>query len=177
MDTKGTGPERTGIMSTGDVQGNLVHALDALEQTIESMHDGLGLETEAESLSETSAAGQRPADVATATLEREVEFGLLDDLRGQRAEVKEALHRLDDGCYGVCERCGQPIALARLEALPAARRCLDCQQIAEHWASVSTPMGLPTLGAAAEFLPDDEAEDSASPSWVEERAMQVVQDG
>lgn len=170
-----TGP--TSIPVTGDVTSTLFHEREAIEQTIESLeHDGLDLESESDSLSEISASGQHPADVASETLEREVELGLLDDLREQRAEVDEALHRVDEGRYGVCEHCGQPIALARLDALPAARRCLDCQQLLEHWSGVSVPLGLPTLGAAAEFLPDDDAEESAS-GWVEEQAMQVIEDG
>lgn len=171
-----TGP--TSPPATGDVLDALHHARDAIEHTIESLeHDGLDAETEADSISEIAASSQHPADVATETLEREVERGLLDDLREQRAEVDEALHRLGEGRYGVCEHCGQPIPLARLEALPAARRCLDCQELAEHWTGVDAPMGLPTLGAAAEFLPDDDAEEQAEPTWVEEQAMQVVEGG
>jgi RNA polymerase-binding transcription factor DksA len=41
-------------------------------------------------------------------------------------EVESALRRLDDGTYGRCESCSHPIAPARLEALPAARRCVKC---------------------------------------------------
>jgi DnaK suppressor protein len=38
------------------------------------------------------------------------------------------LDRMDAGTYGICERCGQPIAEERLEALPAARLCLNCKR-------------------------------------------------
>ena len=53
-------------------------------------------------------------------------------LRG-RAEsqlelVDEALARMDAGTFGVCVTCGQPIAAERLEALPWAARCIDCQR-------------------------------------------------
>lgn len=162
----------------GEALRALAHEREVIEHTIESLeHDGLHLETEADSLSEISAAGQHPADVATETLEREVELGLLEDLRDQRAEVDEALHRLDEGRYGVCEHCGQPISVDRLEALPAARRCVECQQLLERWPAVGPPTGVPTLGAAAEFLPDDDATDDPATPWAEERAMQVVDDG
>jgi len=40
--------------------------------------------------------------------------------------VEHALVKLDDGSYGVCEECGRPINGARLEAMPAARHCIDC---------------------------------------------------
>ncbi|PFG36718.1 TraR/DksA family transcriptional regulator [Flavimobilis soli] len=41
-------------------------------------------------------------------------------------EISAALARLDDGTYGVCEACGQPIPLDRLRARPTARRCVAC---------------------------------------------------
>ena len=43
------------------------------------------------------------------------------------AQVDAALARLDDGTFGVCIRCGREIAPARLEALPWAAYCIDCQ--------------------------------------------------
>ena len=42
------------------------------------------------------------------------------------AEVESAIRRLEDGSYGNCESCGEPIATARLEALPATRLCVTC---------------------------------------------------
>ena len=46
-------------------------------------------------------------------------------------EIQAALARLDEGTYGACERCGEPINPARLEALPTARRCVPCQEEVE----------------------------------------------
>jgi RNA polymerase-binding protein DksA len=48
------------------------------------------------------------------------------------AQVEQALQRLDAGRYGDCLRCGQPIALQRLLAQPAASRCAACQADAER---------------------------------------------
>jgi DnaK suppressor protein len=66
------------------------------------------------------------ADSGQVTAERaEVEAlggTLLDTLR----EIEEALRKFDEGTYGRCESCGNPIAEARLEAMPAARLCIDC---------------------------------------------------
>ena len=47
-------------------------------------------------------------------------------------EVVEALRRLDRGEYGVCESCGEPIAPARLDALPATPTCIECASIGER---------------------------------------------
>jgi RNA polymerase-binding protein DksA len=50
---------------------------------------------------------------------------LANRLRAELDEVERALAKLDDGTYGRCEVCGEPIAEARLEAMPATRFCID----------------------------------------------------
>ena len=59
----------------------------------------------------------------------EVEKGLILEkrVRDQLAEVEHALHKFDQGTYGLCDICGQPIEPARLEALPCANLCLSCK--------------------------------------------------
>jgi RNA polymerase-binding transcription factor DksA len=49
---------------------------------------------------------------------------LSSSLREQLNEVERALHKMDEGTYGRCERCGEPIAEARLEAMPASAFCI-----------------------------------------------------
>ena len=45
----------------------------------------------------------------------------------QLAIVKQALARMADGSYGLCDNCGESIGLSRLNARPEARPCIDCQ--------------------------------------------------
>jgi RNA polymerase-binding protein DksA len=47
-------------------------------------------------------------------------------------EINEALRRVYNKAYGICEECGQPIARARLEAMPTARLCLRCKEKEER---------------------------------------------
>lgn len=63
---------------------------------------------------------------ATIAFERARVAALLEQGRNHLAAVEHALARLDDGSYGSCERCGEPIAAARLAALPATRLCISC---------------------------------------------------
>jgi RNA polymerase-binding transcription factor DksA len=49
-----------------------------------------------------------------------------EQLRQRATELEDALERLEAGTYGVCESCGLPIDLERLEALPQSRLCIDC---------------------------------------------------
>jgi len=57
---------------------------------------------------------------------------LIAAARHQLEETEAALRRLDTGHYGRCENCAQPIPVPRLEALPAARYCVGCQQTHQH---------------------------------------------
>lgn len=57
---------------------------------------------------------------------------LHDRSEQQIEEIEEALQRMEDGSYGVCEECGQPIRLERLYALPTASLCIDCQEKLER---------------------------------------------
>ncbi len=63
---------------------------------------------------------------ATVAFEREQLAGLRTHTERHLLDVDAALYRLRDGSYGTCERCGQPIGDARLEALPATRVCVTC---------------------------------------------------
>lgn len=93
--------------------------------------EGLTTESESENLAELSAADQHQADIGTETFERERDLSILEQVEAELADVEHALHRLDNGTYGTCEACGQPIGDDRLEALPAARFCLADQARAE----------------------------------------------
>ncbi|SLM47334.1 protein of unknown function [Nitrospira japonica] len=56
------------------------------------------------------------------------QIALLEARTRQRIQLDEALRRLDEGTYGVCEDCEEPISAGRLRALPFARRCVACQE-------------------------------------------------
>jgi RNA polymerase-binding transcription factor DksA len=66
------------------------------------------------------------ADSGQVTAERGEVDALVGKLRETLVEVNEALGKLEDGNYGRCESCGGSISEARLEAMPAARHCIDC---------------------------------------------------
>ncbi|HVL92510.1 MAG TPA: TraR/DksA C4-type zinc finger protein [Acidimicrobiales bacterium] len=66
------------------------------------------------------------ADSSQVTAERGENEALAASLREALDEVEKALTKLDDGSYGICEGCQQPINPARLEAKPEARLCINC---------------------------------------------------
>ncbi|WP_312182742.1 TraR/DksA C4-type zinc finger protein [Arthrobacter sp.] len=86
----------------------------------------------------TAAAKDTPADDehdpegTTVTVERANEVSMLGALESSLAELLLARVRLDDGVYGVCERCGEPIPEERLEIRPEARFCVACTAAAKR---------------------------------------------
>jgi RNA polymerase-binding transcription factor len=77
-------------------------------------------------------------DQANTAYTREFFFELGNGDRRLLRDVVSALQRIDDGNYGSCERCGEPIAEKRLEALPFARYCIDCQRVVEEEERLTT---------------------------------------
>ncbi len=67
------------------------------------------------------------AAAASQVFEQQRDLALRDRATQQLALVDAALARLDAGTFGACLRCGRPIAVGRLEALPWAAHCIDCQ--------------------------------------------------
>jgi DnaK suppressor protein len=72
--------------------------------------------------------GMDTYDLASEERDREINFILSDRERVKIKQIDDALDRLDEGSYGMCESCGLEIAEERLQALPFTRLCRDCQQ-------------------------------------------------
>ena len=71
--------------------------------------------------------GMDTYDLASEERDREINFILSDREREKVQLIDEALERIDDGSYGVCETCEADIAAGRLEAMPFTRLCVSCQ--------------------------------------------------
>jgi RNA polymerase-binding protein DksA len=68
------------------------------------------------------------ADAGTATFERERDLSIENNVRDLLAKIDRALHRMDAGTYGLCDRCGRPIEKARIKALPYVDLCIKDAQ-------------------------------------------------
>ena len=68
------------------------------------------------------------ADVATDNYDREFSLGLASNDRQSLYELDDALKRIEDGRFGICEDCEQLITKVRLRAVPQARLCVKCQE-------------------------------------------------
>lgn len=73
-----------------------------------------------------------PADKATVRLLNDLALEAAGHNATQLRSVRYALAKFDDGSYGECEECGNPIGFSRLQARPEARLCIACQTRAER---------------------------------------------
>jgi len=126
-----TGKERTArsAADTEEIRAALAARLDELK----TEHDQTLLEiAELQRDRLTDSAGDDQADTGTKTFEREQEISLANNIAERISQVERALERLDEGNYGWCERCGNPIPVERLAAFPSATLCVSCKQLEER---------------------------------------------
>lgn len=81
--------------------------------------------------------GMDTYDLASEERDREISFILTDRERDKLNAIQEALERIDDGSYGICDSCEAEIAEGRLEALPFTRLCVSCQSEREKEAKAA----------------------------------------
>lgn len=68
-----------------------------------------------------------PADRAALESDRNATLRIRDRERKLIFKIQEALQRLDDGAYGICEQCGEEIGIERLKARPVTTLCISCK--------------------------------------------------
>ena len=89
----------------------------------------LGADPDTDGVQRLTGIDDNFADSASATAERGETLALVEQARERLADIDHALARMDEGSYGTCERCGDPIAEPRLEARPMSRYCIECAAV------------------------------------------------
>ncbi|TDC42481.1 TraR/DksA family transcriptional regulator [Actinomadura sp. KC345] len=79
-----------------------------------------------ESSAQAAVDDEHDPEGATIAFERARIQASLEQAHAHLADIDDALRRLGDGTYGLCERCGGPVGAERLEARPTARTCITC---------------------------------------------------
>ncbi len=109
------------------------------ERLIEEFEQSKASAPPTEERREGSPFGKREEE-ATETLALEKRLVLEKRIREQLTDVEHALHKFEEGTYGLCDNCGQPIVPDRLEALPQASLCMNCKaQQAKNAKGKSSP--------------------------------------
>ena len=100
---------------------------DALDD-IKHISDDTLKKSQKEASGDISGYTYHMADVATDNYDREFSLELASNERERLYEFDDALKRIDDGTFGVCEDCKSLVTKVRLKAVPSARLCLKCQE-------------------------------------------------
>lgn len=103
----------------------LLEELEAMEEHTPEVEDQVGMDI-------GGGYDEDLADVASNTFEREKGLALESSVQQMLAQVEDALSRIDEGTYGFCQRCGDPIDIARLRVLPFATLCIRCKELEER---------------------------------------------
>jgi DnaK suppressor protein len=78
-----------------------------------------------------------PLDVTQSAAARDFEAGNISRIALKKRAIREAIERIQDGSYGECLRCEEPIAPKRLKAVPWASHCIRCQEALDNGSSDS----------------------------------------
>lgn len=117
---------------------------------------------EGEMVTDTSAHATHSADHGTDNFDREIALNLACGRQEELTLIRDALHRIDEGTYGICEVCGKPIGRARLKAKPYARLCILCKSDAEKGVPKYRPL---SKGASVPTTPPEAPErDEGAPA-------------
>jgi DnaK suppressor protein len=131
------------ITGKGAAKGRSAEEVEQIRTILRTRFDDLNAEYE-QALAENhklrlveigDAAGDDQADSGSKTAERDAATSLLRTLLDRRTQAEHAMQRLDDGSYGNCEGCSNPIPWERLEVFPSATTCVNCKQVRERRAS------------------------------------------
>ena len=90
------------------------------------------LKSPREASGDLSAYTVHMADMAADTYERELSMNMVSSEQEILYQIDDALKRLDEGSYGVCQQCNKPISMSRLKAVPYASLCIACQRTKEQ---------------------------------------------
>jgi RNA polymerase-binding transcription factor DksA len=110
-----------------DLRSRLLDEREELDTQLSTIEDGSFAQTQSD-LSGDVGLDDEAADAGTATFEREKDLSIEQNVRDLMAKIDRALKRMDEGTYGLCDRCGKPIEKARVKALPYVDLCIKDAQ-------------------------------------------------
>lgn len=113
-----------------NIENQLRDELSEAEREIEQLDNQVRSFGETGELAE--GADNHPGDDSDRLSEQERILTIRERLAGRKSEIERAIEKIDSGEFGSCERCGRQIPAGRLEVLPFARYCLECQEIVDR---------------------------------------------
>jgi RNA polymerase-binding protein DksA len=119
-------------VETERFQTALIDERKRIQNAIEYLHRETPGSLEDETEEMIGSQDNHLADSATGTLERQIDYSLEANAEQVLGQIESALGRIDEGTYGTCTSCGTEIPEERLDAVPWASLCIDCQRKRER---------------------------------------------
>jgi DnaK suppressor protein len=110
-----------------DLRARLLTEQGELHAQLEGIEEDTFAATQSEMTGDVGLDDEM-ADAGTATFEREKDLSIEQNVRDLLQKIDRALKRMDEGTFGICDRCGKPIEKARIKALPYADLCIKDAQ-------------------------------------------------
>jgi DnaK suppressor protein len=115
-----------------EIRKQLQEERGALERQAAEIDEGSFGTAQSDLSGDVASFDEEYADAGTATFERERDLSLSNNIRDLIEKIDRAMERIEEGTYGLCERCGRPIEKARIRALPYASLCIKDKQAQER---------------------------------------------
>jgi RNA polymerase-binding transcription factor DksA len=105
----------------------LLHRKRVLQGNVKTLEDE-ACKKGADAAGDLSTLPMHLADLGTDSFEQDISLGLMENESDEIQEIEEALDRIKDGTFGLCESCRKKIPKERLKAIPYARLCVSCKK-------------------------------------------------
>lgn len=120
---------RATVLVLTDSKSDLERVASSLRRRREALSAELDRLVEPPEAGASVAFGKRVGDGTTEAVERITSTATARSIFASIEGIDSALAKIEAGSYGVCERCGEEIPVARLEALPASSLCIECARL------------------------------------------------
>jgi RNA polymerase-binding protein DksA len=111
----------------GEFKELLLHRKKLLQGDVKTLEDE-ACKKGADAAGDLSTLPMHLADLGTDSFEQDISLGLMENESDEIHEIEEALDRIKDGTFGLCESCRKKIPKERLKAIPYARLCVNCKK-------------------------------------------------
>ncbi len=105
----------------------LIHRKRVIQGDVQGLEKE-GLKKGSDAAGDLSTLPMHLADMGTDSFEQDMSLGLMENETDELQEIDEALERIKDGSFGLCETCKKRIPKERLKAIPYARLCVNCKK-------------------------------------------------
>jgi DnaK suppressor protein len=124
--------KKFGKKELGDFKKLILKRKEEILEAIKHISEDALKKSQKDASGDISGYTYHMADVATDTYDIEFSLGLASDDRKLLYELDEALSRIEEGTFGICEGCKTLISKTRLKAVTYARFCIKCQEKKEN---------------------------------------------